>query len=247
MRKDGSCRATCRSLDGSIPSFWRLILQGNLGKILFHSLGRIQQIAGLTLCDIYFKWKKKCPPSNVKTSLSQTNTHTQSLKCRRASPPFSEPRGTLQEHRGEVATDLPFSVTSQRSPTLLPFHKQPKDHRARLGKLRSHREGKLPKQTSRYKPELAMKPGLYVCEWPLTGRKAIGKMGSLKIKMSSWMVADPLLSWWADITASLSSSWTHILNVIFCSWHEWLPISTAQLLLALLYMTTKLKKYYICN
>lgn len=190
------------------------------------------------------KKKKNAHPqhSNVKTALSQTNTHKKSLKCRRASPPFSEPRGTLQEHRGEVATDLPFSVTSQRSPALLPFHKQPKDHGARLGKLRSHREGKLPKQTSRYKPELAMKPGLYPCEWPLTSRKAIGKMESLKIKMSSWMVADQLLSWWANITASLGSSWTHELNVIFCSWHAWLPISTCPIIIIITLQDNQIKE-----
>lgn len=134
--------------------------------------------------------------SNVMISLSQTNTHTKSPKSRRASPPFGEPLGTLQEHRGEVATDLPFSITSQRSPALLPFHKQPKDRRAGFGKWRSHREGQLPKQRSRYKPEPGKRPGLYLGEWPLTrgrGRKALRKMGSLKIEMCCWMVADQLL------------------------------------------------------
>ena len=177
--EDGLCRATrgmCRSLDSSIPSFWLLALQGNLGKILFSSLARLQQTAGLTQCDIYFECEraKKAHPqhTNVKTFLllRQTHTHTKSQKTRRASPLFSDPLGTLQEHRGEGAPDLPFSVTSQRSPALLPFHKQPKDRRAGCGKRRSHGEGPLPKQRNRYKA-CAWRETRFISQWATSDKR----------------------------------------------------------------------------
>lgn len=157
LGKKESCRATTgvgRSLDGSIPSFWLLALRGNLRKILFSSLARPQQNAGLTQRDIYIQFKKAEKPTlltptyrlSLSSSLRQTHTHThKEFKTTRASPLFTEPLGTLQEHRGEGAADLPFSVTSQRSPALLPFHKQPKDRRAGRGKWRSHGEGQLTK------------------------------------------------------------------------------------------------------
>lgn len=87
---------------------------------------------------------KKAHPQHTNVDLSpqantRTHTHTQSLKTRRASSLLTEPLGTLQEHRGEEATDLLFSVTSQRSPGLLPFHKQTKDRRAGCGKWKQWR------------------------------------------------------------------------------------------------------------
>ncbi len=170
-QEDGSRRAKggmCRSSDGSIPAFRLVALQGNLGKILFSSLARLQQTAGLTHCDIYFWCKRAKRPTlntNVKPSvfLRQTHTH-KSLKTRRASPLLTEPLGTQQEHRGEGAADLPFSVTSQRAPALLPFHKQPKDRRAGCGKWRRYGEGQLPNTETDISFCLGKRPGLHLSD-----------------------------------------------------------------------------------
>ena len=63
----------CRSSDSSIPSLWLLVLQGNLGKILFSGLAGPWQTAGLTQRDIYLLCKRKKRERKKPTFYTQTH------------------------------------------------------------------------------------------------------------------------------------------------------------------------------
>lgn len=67
--------------------------------------------------------------------------------------------GLCRKNEVMGAADLELTVMSQRGPTLLPFHKQPKDCYAECRKWRSQ----LTKQRKK-RNKSGMRPGLYLGE-----------------------------------------------------------------------------------